>query len=386
MAWPRSFWPARSAQLEPIGWPPHEANIHGTLLFAANDGITGRELWKSRGSAATTVLVQNIPSGAGDSAPAGFTIMGTDVCFSASDDTAGNELCSIPIDALNFAPTAANQTLATPLNTRANGRLIASDPEGSLLTFSIITNGSKGTALLTNAATGAFTYTPMPAASGNDTFTFRASDGLANSNVATVTVTIGNHVPIANNSTLQTGLNTPASGTLSASDADGNPLTFSIVANGTKGVSTITNATTGAFIYAPNTGASGGDSFTFKVNDGLVDSNIATATVTIGPPNHVPAANGASFRVAPNRPYRGALSASDADGDPLTFSVVANGSIGVVVITNAATGAFIYTPNAGATGGDSFTFEVNDGQADSNVALVNVTIDKALIYLPLVRR
>ncbi|MFL5803835.1 MAG: Ig-like domain-containing protein [Roseiflexaceae bacterium] len=99
-------------------------------------------------------------------------------------------------------------------------------------------------------------------------------------------------------------------------------------------------------------------------------------------------ANGANIHTALNQPFSGMLSASDADANALTFSIVANGSKGVVVITNAATGAFTYTPDTGAAGGDSFTFKVNDGQADSNVAIVNITIDSnsSRIYLPLVRR
>jgi hypothetical protein len=66
----------------------------------------------------------------------------------------------------------------------------ASDGDGDALTFSIVANGSKGTAVIANAATGAFTYTPAPGATGSDSFTFKASDWLGDSNVATVQVTI----------------------------------------------------------------------------------------------------------------------------------------------------------------------------------------------------
>ena len=70
----------------------------------------------------------------------------------------------------------------------------------------------------------------------------------------------------------------------------------------------------------------------------------------------------------------GTLVASDIEGDNLTYSLVANGSQGVATITNPATGAYTYTPNANANGSDSFTFKANDGVADSNAATVNVTI------------
>lgn len=61
--------------------------------------------------------------------------------------------------------------------------------DGPSLTFAIVTNGTMGTAVITNASTGAFTYTPAPGPPGVDTFSFRASDGEFSS-VSTVTVTI----------------------------------------------------------------------------------------------------------------------------------------------------------------------------------------------------
>ncbi len=57
----------------------------------------------------------------------------------------------------------------------------------------------------------------------------------------------------------------------------------SIVANGVRGIATITNVTTGAFIYVPNANANGPDAITFKANDGTIDSNVATVTIAITP-------------------------------------------------------------------------------------------------------
>ena len=70
----------------------------------------------------------------------------------------------------------------------------------------------------------------------------------------------------------------------------------------------------------------------------------------------------------------GVLMANDSDGDGLTYSIINNASKGLAVITNAATGAYSYTPNANATGVDSFSFKVNDGLLDSNIATVSVSI------------
>ena len=63
-----------------------------------------------------------------------------------------------------------------------------------------------------------------------------------------------------------------------------------------------------------------------------------------------------------------------------------NGSKGVARITDATTGAFTYTPNAGATGSDSFTFKASDGQLDSNTATITVTIGNPKVYVALIRR
>ena len=66
-----------------------------------------------------------------------------------------------------------------------------------------------------------------------------------------VTITPVNDAPSASNGTLTTNEDVAANGTLSATDVDGNPLTYSIVANGTKGSAAITNAATGAYSYTP---------------------------------------------------------------------------------------------------------------------------------------
>ncbi|PYR69581.1 MAG: hypothetical protein DMF88_05655, partial [Acidobacteria bacterium] len=81
------------------------------------------------------------------------------VIFTASDGTlTASETVAITIANTNRAPTAANGTLTTLEDTLASGTLVASDSDGDTLTYSIVTNGTKGTATITNAATGAFTY------------------------------------------------------------------------------------------------------------------------------------------------------------------------------------------------------------------------------------
>ncbi|HET7921412.1 MAG TPA: Ig-like domain-containing protein [Gammaproteobacteria bacterium] len=187
-----------------------------------------------------------------------------------------------------------------------------------------------------------------------------------------------NNPPVASNGSVSTDENTAVNGNLSASDQDGDSLTFSIVSQPSHGTVNITNSATGAFTYTPANGFSGSDSFTFKANDGQADSNTATESVTVnstGGNNNAPVASNGSVSTDENTAVSGTLSASDQDGDGLTFSVVSQPSHGSVSITNSSTGAFTYTPTSGYSGSDSFTFKANDGQADSNTATESVTIN-----------
>ncbi len=63
----------------------------------------------------------------------------------------------------------------------------------------------------------------------------------------------------------------------------------------------------------------------------------------------------------------------------LIFSPPAGGALEL----NESTGIFTFTPRLAS---DSFQFVANDGQADSNVATVTVTLDRRMVYLPVVAR
>ncbi len=89
--------------------------------------------------------------------------------------------------------------------------------------------------------------------------------------------------------------------------------------------------------------------------------------------NQVPVASNLSVSTNENTLLSGQVSATDADGDHLTYSVVAAPSQGSVALHSD--GSFWYTPSAFYSGTDSFTFEAYDGQAYSNVATVSITIN-----------
>lgn len=97
-------------------------------------------------------------------------------------------------------------------------------------------------------------------------------------------------------------------------------------------------------------------------------------TAVVFGPNTAPAAQDAAFYTRNNASVSGSVYASDADGDELVYSIVDNGLKGVAAITDAQRGAFTYTPHAGQSGTDRFTFRAFDGTAYSNTATVTVSV------------
>jgi ELWxxDGT repeat protein len=67
-------------------------DVSGTLFFRADDGTTGRELWRSDGTAAGTVLVKDINPGPASSSPNELTAVNGTLFFRADDGTTGVEL------------------------------------------------------------------------------------------------------------------------------------------------------------------------------------------------------------------------------------------------------------------------------------------------------
>src|SRR5207248_2096429 len=99
-------------------------------------------------------------------------------------------------------------------------------------------------------------------------------------------------------------VNMPKNGTLNMSapgvlnsviDVDGDPLTAILVTSPTSG--TLTLNANGSYRYTPNTNFSGTDSFSFKANDALLDSNTATITITVNASNTAPVATDDAYSI-----------------------------------------------------------------------------------------
>ncbi|MHA7133389.1 LamG-like jellyroll fold domain-containing protein [Oerskovia turbata] len=391
-------------------------------------------------------------------------------------------------------PVATNGLTATSVDVPVAGTLQGSSPGGGALTFEVVAPPSSGTVAVTNAATGAFTYTPAPGFVGATSFTFRVKAGSTWSSAATQTVRVtavagtrgtweldeGAGVVAADSSgwgfqgsllggtswvpgkTGQAVRLDGATGRVSVPDADGLDLSTALTVSAwvrperhatqyvvkkavsgttdgyelgissagkpflrvnqkTSGDTFRVNATsvlpTNGTTWVLLTGTYDGQRLRIYVN-GVEQGNVAgpaavgvnTLPLVIGaqpdgvfpfqgavdgvrlhdralsaaqiaelvqgggpPPTTPVATDGASVTTA-GAAVAGTLAGSSPSGGTLTFEVVAPPSSGTVAVTNAATGAFTYTPAAGFVGATSFTFRVKAGTTWSNVATQTVRV------------
>ncbi|MED1796405.1 Ig-like domain-containing protein [Brevibacillus nitrificans] len=126
-------------------------------------------------------------------------------------------------------------------------------------------------------------FTPDPNWYGTTDFQWNATDGqlyATSPAQMTIIITSVNDAPVAQNGTLRVTQNQSKQGTVTASDLESDPLMYQVVSPPAKGTVSMDPAT-GEYTYTPNRNATGSDSFTYKVNDGVVDSNTATISVTI---------------------------------------------------------------------------------------------------------
>ena len=120
---------------------------------------------------------------------------------------------------------------------------------------------------------------------------------------------------MANDRNVTTNKDTPADITLRASDPDlQDNLKAEIVSQPSDGRLSGINQTSGIVTYTPNPGFTGTDKFTFKVNDGKVDSNkIGVVGISVNQPNHPPVANDRNVTTNKDTPADITLRASDPD-------------------------------------------------------------------------
>jgi beta-galactosidase len=247
------------------------------------------------------------------------------------------------------------------------------DPLSAVL-VSDVSNGS-----LTLNSDGTFEYDPNDTFTGTDSFTYKANDGDANSNVAAVTIDVKPSAPVANddyyNVVQDTTLTVAAdSGVLANDITYGGALSAIVVSQPNNG--SLTLDSNGAFDYDPCAGFIEIDTFTYKANDGTYDSNIAAVFIDVLDAH--PIAYDDGYSVVQNTVLvvdaNSGVLANDysPSGGPLSATVVSGPNNGSLILNSD--GSFQYDPNNTFAGTDSFTYYASAGGYDSSTATVRIGV------------
>ena len=199
---------------------------------------------------------------------------------------------------INNVPVGVTETIAlieggtAATTTAASTSVLSNDTDAdfgdtALLTATIGTSPLFGTLVLN--ADGSFIYTHLGSEDFTDSFTYIPFDGKGYGipTVVSVTITPTNDAPVAfpdsitvgvgqTTSLLTGGINSVL---LNDTDPDGDPLT-AVLVTGTSSGTLVLNPG-GTFSYTQSGVMDAGDSFTYKANDGLLDSNIVTVNITL---------------------------------------------------------------------------------------------------------
>jgi hypothetical protein len=313
---------------------------------------------------------------------------------------------SITVTGVNDPPIAGDDSYSVSedelLTVSASGVLgNDSDPEGDTLRAVLVSGPSNGTLVL--STNGGFVYTPATNFNGSDSFTYRATDGMTNSGVATVnlTVTPVNDAPsftkgpnqlVQQNAGLQTAPSWASGISPGPPDEAGQTIAF-LVSNDTNALFSAQPAVTpeGTLTYTPAPDSYGVALVTVTAidnggtaNGGINTSSSQTFTITVNAPptvSIVSPTNGAVF-IAPAS-FTVVADAQDADGSiarvdffsDTNFIGEASSEPYFILRTNLATGAYIFnataTDNLGATGAASpVTVTVIERPPLSNVSVV----------------
>ncbi|MCL4874213.1 tandem-95 repeat protein [bacterium] len=282
----------------------------------------------------------------------------------------------LTVNSVNDAPVAADDSASTfrempvVINVLAND----SDIDGDALTASSLAGPQNGTALINPDQT--ITYTPLQGFTGVDSFTYRAYDGAAESNDATVTITVQDR-PEAIDDTYSTLEDTPlqvaAPGVLGNDSGEGD-LTAQLASGPSNGSLTLNSD--GSFLYSPVTGYYGTDTFTYRAVSEGVESDSATVSITVArASNTAPVGYQDSATTNFNTPVVIPVLENDvdADGDPLSVAAITipppNGTA-TINPDNTVT----FTPNPGFSGSDRFYYKATDGIDLSNTTRVTVSV------------
>jgi len=323
-------------------------NSDGSFTYIPNTGATGTDTFTYR-------LV--------DSLGAQGALMSSTITINPS---------GVPV---NVAPVANDATMITAEDNSISGSVSVTDPDNQTLTYTLVQGPANGT-LTFDSATGAYVYNPDPNYFGTDSFSFSANDGVVDSNVGVVNITVSsvNDAPVPTNPTLiviEDG-SLPITSAQLGSDVEGDSLSIIVTTPPEHG--TLTFQPDGSVLYTPNADYNGSDSFKYQLNDGTTNSAEGVVNIIIGAVNDVPVVNNPTVIVTEDLPANiiPTQFGTDIDGNPLLINIITSPQHGLLQLESD--GSITYIPDPNYNGNDSFSYVLNDGTTESDVGTVTLIV------------
>ncbi len=268
-----------------------------------------------------------------------------------------------------IAAPVANAVSATVAANSSNNAITLNITGGTPTSVAVASGAGQGTA---TASGTSITYTPNSGYSGNDSFTYTATNVGGTSVPATVSITVNPQAPVANAVSATVAYNSSAN-PITLNITGGTPASVAVASGASHGTATASGT---SISYTPTNGYSGNDSFTYTATNAGGTSAPATVTITVNP--QAPVANAVSATVAANSSAN-PITLNITGGTPTSVAVASGASHG----TATASGTSIsYTPTNGYSGSDSFTYTATNAGGTSAPATVTITVNAAVPGAP----
>ena len=291
-----------------------------------------------------------------------------------STDTA---TVTITVNPVNDAPVAADDAAWVLEDTTTTLYPFDNDydPDGDTIAITGTPVSSAGGTVSVNP-NGTIDYTPPADFNGTDTisYTITDPDGLTDTATITVTVAPDGDLPVAVDDVIETDEDTPITFDPLANDSDPDGDELSIVGTPTSQAGgTVTVNPDGTVDYTPPADFNGTDTISYTVTDPDGNTDTATITVTVNPVNDAPVAADDADETEEDTSVTIDVLANDTDvdGDTLTVTSVDDPANGVAEVVD---GKIVYTPDAGFSGTETFTYTITDEDGLTDTATVTVAV------------
>jgi VCBS repeat-containing protein len=370
-----AMWKAHDpASIDPASIVITNAPTHGTVSVNANGTVSYQHDGSETAADSFSYTVKDAQGLV--SAPVSVSVSVTGV----------NDLPVVDTGSANFDVATGAYSHSTTEDTPVSGQVVASDADGNPLSYTAGTAPAHGS--VTVNPDGTWTYTPGSNFNGTDVFTVTISDGQGGISTATVNVgvTAVNDAPVASadSASVLEGGSVVINLVGNDGDVEGSVDPASIVITSAPTHGTVSVNANGTVSYQHDGSETAADSFSYTVKDaqGLVSAPV-NVSVSVTGVNDLPVVDtgSANFDVATgayshstneDTPVSGQVVASDADGNPLSYTAGTAPAHGSVTVN--PDGTWTYTPGSNFNGSDSFTVTISDGQGGISIATVNVGV------------